>query len=202
MKILLAAALILTALSAAHERWASSPEAYFMTADEQREWSRIKTDEEAEHFIAAFRARRSADFSKEVDKRAKLIDERIPLGQTRASETLRGKIILLLGAPDQLHAKPIPKSGGASMGHPLESRKGGVSSGTPKHSAFGSGAGWVEYTLVYSKARPEYGIGAGGWSVVIEADGASGRDRLKYRRDRKRMEDILDAAARASFAAE
>lgn len=200
MKALVATVLVLAALSAAHERWASSPEAYFMTRDEQREWERITTDEEAARFIAAFRARRSATFLKEVEARAKVIDERIPLGETKASQTLRGRIIMLLGAPDELRAKPIPKSGGTSMGHPLESRKGGVSSGTPKASAFGSGAGWVEYTLVY-KARPQYGIGPEGWTVVIEADGASGRDRLKYRRDKKRMEDILDAAARASFPA-
>ena len=195
MTSILAGLLLLTGFAA---QWQESPETYFMTRDERAAWEKITTDDEAARFIADFRARRSDDFAKEVETRAKLIDERIPLGETRASATLRGRIIMLLGAPAELHAKPIPKSGGPSMGHPLEARKGGANSNGPKPSAFGSGAGWVEYTLVY-KDKPEYGIGAEGWSVVIEADGASGKDRLKYRRAKKRMEEILDAAARASF---
>ena len=179
--------------------WQDSPEAYFMTREERTEWELVKTEDEAIRFIEAFRSRRSRDFQAVIRQRAALVDERLALGEAKASSTVRGKIVMLLGAPATVTVKHIPKTVGGSVGHPLETRKGGATDGTPKGTAVAAiGAGWVEYTFHYV-ANPALGIGSAGWTVVIEADAASGKDRLKYRRDKKKMDDILDAAARASF---
>ena len=41
-----------------HKDWAKSPEAYFLSPSERTEWSQVKSDEEAEKFIALYWARR------------------------------------------------------------------------------------------------------------------------------------------------
>ena len=168
-----------------------------MTRDERREWELVKSEEAAQRFVADFRARRERDFSEEVRKRAALVDERLALGETKASATVRGKIVILLGAPAELRLRAIPKAT-ASVGHPLEQRKGGATDGPPRSAVIGSGSGWVEYTFRYA-AKSGLGIGVDGWTVVLEANAASGRDRVKYSRDKKKLDEVLDAAARISF---
>ena len=179
------------------KNWPHSAEAHFMTREERREWELVKSADDAKRFITAFRARRDGDFVAEVHKRAALVDERLALGEAKASTTVRGKLAILLGAPAELKVRHIPKAT-VNVAHPTETRKGGATDGSPRPAVIGSGAGWVEYTFRYA-ANPDLGIGAEGWTITIEANAASGKDRLKYPRDRKKMEDILDAAARASF---
>lgn len=177
--------------------WGDSPEAYFMTREERGAWERVQSnDEEAARFIAAFRAKHDRDFTAEVRRRAAIVDERMPLGEAKVSTTLRGKLVILLGAPAELKVKPISKAP-ASVAHPLEQRKGGSTDGAPRDNVIGAGAGWVEYTFRYP-ANPALGVEKE-WSVVIEANQASGKDRLKYARDRKKLDDILDAAARTAL---
>lgn len=64
-----------------HKEWEASAEAYFMTRDERREWALVETEDEAKHFIHAFRARRGPDFAAEVRRRARLVDERLALAR-------------------------------------------------------------------------------------------------------------------------
>jgi hypothetical protein len=179
------------------EKWQVSAESYFMTAEERLEWKRVTTDDDAQRFIAAFHARRHRDFAADIRTRTAIVDERLALGDARASTTLRGRIAILLGAPAELRVRAI-RSPGRNFGHPLQGRMGDAGSGQPRGaSVVITGAGWVEYTFHYLP-NPALGIGPEGWTVVIEANGASGKDRLKYKRDRKKMEPILDAAARNS----
>ena len=199
--LLLAAVLALLAGDASGDgrEWAHSPEAHFLTGEERAEWALVKTDDEAARFVETFRSRRSPDFQDVIRQRAALVDERLALGEARASSTLRGRVTMLLGAPATLTVKPIPKTIGRSIGHPLETRRGGSTDTSPKGTAVAAlGAGWVEYTFRYAEDAA-LGIGPEGWTVVIEADAASGKDRLKYRPDRKKMEQILDAAAQRAF---
>ena len=181
------------------KEWEASPEAYFMTREERREWELVTTDAAARDFIAAFRARRGADFAAEVRKRAALIDERLALGEVKASATLRGKIAILLGAPRQLGVRHIPTATVGNTSHPLGTRKGSAGGDRPpEESLIGNAAGWVEYTFRYAP-NPSLGIPAKGWVVVIEANAASGKDRLRSRREKKALDEILDAAARRSI---
>jgi hypothetical protein len=196
-------ALVALASSAAEvsvdgKEWRDSPEAYFMTRDERREWELVKSEEDAKRFIDAFRARRDPDFAAEVLRRAALVDERLALGEVKASTTIRGKIAILLGAPAELRLVYVPRSP-YYAGTVFSSRKGGATYGPPQPSVIGSGPGWVDYTFQYS-ANPRLGVGP--WTVVIEANAASGKDRFKYPWDKKKADDILDAAAHTTLRSE
>lgn len=193
----LLAALFATLASA--EAWQASAEAYFMTRDERREWEQVQTDDEARRFIEAFRARRGADFVAEVQRRVAVVDERLALGEARASTTLRGKIVVLLGAPAEIRLRPIPTATTGNTNTALGTRKGTAGGDSPpKPSMIGSGAGWVETTFRYAE-NPALGIGPKGWVVVTESNAASGKDRLKYPRRKKELEAILEKAARRSI---
>ena len=177
-------------------QWRTSPEAHFLTAEERRQCEIVTSDDEAQRFIDEFRARRGADFANEVQKRAAIVDERLALGEVKASTTLRGRIVMLLGAPAEVIVKPIPVATVGNVSHAVATRKGGASGDTaPQPNLIGNGAGWVDYTFRYA-ANPALGIGAEGFTVVVQANGASGRDRLKYRSQKRQLDAILEAAAR------
>lgn len=179
-------------------KWEDSPEAYFLTREERREWDALHSPADQERFIEAFRARRGTDFVAEVRRRAALVDENLALGETKASMTFRGRIAILLGAPAEVRIEHKPTATTGNVGHPLERRTGGATDGLSKPTAIGNAPGWVEYTYRYD-ADPRLGIPDGGFTFVIEANAASGKDRLKSPRKRKKLDDILDAAARRSI---
>lgn len=189
-----------SALAGDPNDWQASPEAYFMTRGERRDWAMLRTEVERQRFIDAFRARRGSDFSAEVQRRVRIVDERMALGDTRASATLRGKIVILLGAPADLTVRYIPKVTTGSVSHPLTTRKGNIADGPPQPSVIGAGEGWVEYTLRYAP-NPSLGIGPDDLIIVTEASAASGKDRLKRRRGTASLDDVLEAAARRSILA-
>lgn len=178
--------------------WESSPEAYFLTREERREWDALRSAADRERFIEAFRARRGADFVAEVQRRVVLVDENLALGETKASTTLRGRIAILLGAPAEVRIKHTPTATTGNVGHPIERRRGRATDGLAQPNAIGNAPGWVEYTYRYA-ADPRVGIPESGLRIVIEANAASGKDRLKSLRSRKMLDDVLDAAARRSI---
>ena len=81
------------------KEWGNSAQAYFMTKAEREQWTAIKSDTEAEAFIKNFVASRGPGFAGEVEKRVAVADKYLTFGKTPGSETLRGKIIILLGPP-------------------------------------------------------------------------------------------------------
>ena len=202
MRLALVAGLVAALCSAVaagesrHRReWAASPEAYFMTRDERSEWELVRTGDDEARFIEVFRARRGSDFAAEVRRRAGLVDERLALGEVKASSTLRGKIVILLGAPRETIVRPIPTATVGNISHAVGTRKGSpAGDSAPQPSLIGNGAGWVEYTFRYSE-NAALGIGPDGWTVITEANGASGKDRLKYGRHKKALDAVLEAAA-------
>jgi GWxTD domain-containing protein len=181
-------------------KWADSPEAYFLTREERREWDTLQSETDRQRFIETFRARRGADFVAEVQRRVVLVDENLALGEAKASTTLRGRIAILLGAPAEVRMKHKPTATTGNVGHPIDRRKGGAVDGLARPNAIGNGAGWVEYIYRYDP-NPNLGIPDGGFTIAIEANAASGKDRLKSSRDRKKLDDLLDAAARRSILA-
>ena len=50
-------------LSEKYRSWDKSPEAYFLTSEERAKWKNVKTDDEAEKFVADYFARRGPEYS-------------------------------------------------------------------------------------------------------------------------------------------
>src|SRR5438128_7916352 len=94
---------LLFGLSQKHKDWAASPQAYFMTKAEHVRWASIVNDADADQFIADFVARRGTGFAEEVSDRVTNADKYLTIGKTKpASQTLRGKVIVLLGPPSTI----------------------------------------------------------------------------------------------------
>src|SRR5712692_3501870 len=156
-----------------YKDWAKSPEAYFVTPPEREEWSKVKTDEEAEKFIAAYWARRDPtpgtpqnEFKDAVTRRIAAADEQFKMRRyARGSESSRGRVFVTLGPPSrasQQRAEPA----------------------APGSLATQPGAGLVEpmavttSTWTYDKDRfdPSWGLGA--MTVRFSVDPQRGSDEL------------------------
>jgi GWxTD domain-containing protein len=97
-------AAILIAVPAAAETkryrdWTSSPEAYFLTREERLAWATVGSDEAAEAFVRAYRDARGAGFAAAIQSRIDFADRVFALGKRKGSATLRGRTLVLLGAP-------------------------------------------------------------------------------------------------------
>ena len=86
--------------------WARGPVQFLMTKEEQTAWNSVKSDAEADQFIALFWARRDPtpataqnEFRDEFDRRVGYADQNFGTGRQRGSLTDRGKILVLFGAP-------------------------------------------------------------------------------------------------------
>jgi hypothetical protein len=103
---------------------------------------------------------------------------------------------MLLGAPAEIIVKPIPVATVGNVSHAVATRKGGATGDfAPQPNLIGNSAGWVDYAFHYAP-NPALGIGAEGFTVVVQANGGSGKDRLKYRSQKRELDTILEAAAR------
>jgi GWxTD domain-containing protein len=83
--------------------WAKSPEAYFLTPPEREEWSRVKSDDEAEKFIASYYARRGGEaFKGEIERRIAAADQQFKMRRfNRGSQSVRGRLLVVLGPPNK-----------------------------------------------------------------------------------------------------
>lgn len=100
--VLLVIVAIVTPVFAAGRDWYMSPQSYFMTKAERRQWAGIRTDEDAQRFVDQFLAKRGPNFADEVASRAEHADQYLTLGKTPGSKTLRGKLVILFGPPSDL----------------------------------------------------------------------------------------------------
>ena len=115
-RALVAALLLSGTVSAAEpERfkgWSGSPEFVLLaTDDEQKEWKKVSSDEDAARFVALFWARRDPDlrtpaneFKAVFDARVKEADDLFTIQgpRIRGSLTERGKMYVLVGQPKTL----------------------------------------------------------------------------------------------------
>jgi GWxTD domain-containing protein len=104
-----AVAVNVLALTPEHTAWGKGPASYIMTKDEQAKWKAVKTDEEAEQFVALFWARRDPtpttprnEFREEFEARVKYTDEQFTAGKKIGSQTDRGRVFIVLGAPSKV----------------------------------------------------------------------------------------------------
>ena len=200
------------ALSPKYKQWASSPQAYFMTRAERAQWNSIVTDADAEKFINDFVAGRGAGFADMVADRATNADKYLTIGKKPASQTLRGKVIVLLGPPTAIktetkkgrvdRAAPV---GGYSVGDGGRSGGGmGVSVGDMMQAADQSGMSgkqsYIEYTLTYAGEGLPAAF-AQGATIKIDVDPNSGEDWAPDSAAQKQLDQLFEAAAAARAAA-
>ena len=164
---LILAGIAMTSLALAqlskYKDWAKSPEAYFLTPDERQEWSRVTSDADAEKFIATYWARRDPtpatpqnEFKDGVMRRIAAADEQFKLRRyNRGAESVRGRIFVMLGAPNRAsQSRPQDRVGGL-VGD------SGLPTGPEGGSGFGEGsASAVTVNWTYDKNHfdPSWGI--------------------------------------------
>src|ERR1035437_8042140 len=93
-----------------YKDWNKSPEFTFLATDaEQKAWKKITSDEDADHFIQLFWAKRDPDLKTPVnefkvvfDQRVKEADQLFAMARVRGALTERGKFYILLGPPKTL----------------------------------------------------------------------------------------------------
>ena len=93
-------------LSMAKADWARGPVQYLMTKDELAQWNKLKSDAEADQFMALFWARRDPtpntpqnEFRQDFETRVAYADQHFGTARQRGSLTDRGRILILFGAP-------------------------------------------------------------------------------------------------------
>ena len=187
--------MLLTALlfaTAVLKEWGSSPQAYFMTKAERAQWAEIKSDSEAQQFIDRFVASRGPGFVDEVAERASMADKYLTLGKTPGSKSIRGKVIILFGPPkavkvDDHEVKGRPSS--AASGYMTATADGGPSVADVSDAARRGGMSGNlvrDYTFTY----PDF-------TVTVEADVASGADRVADHKEAAALEQRFESAAAA-----
>ena len=98
----LALAAVSSAELAKYKDWSKSPEADFLTSEERSEWSAVVSDEAAEKFIASYWAKRGGQrFKDEIARRITAADEQFRSTRLKGSQSLRGRLLIVLGAPSR-----------------------------------------------------------------------------------------------------
>lgn len=193
-----------------YKHWPLSPQGFYMTKAEREQWSHIKNDDEAKKFIDEFRAKRSPEFLKIVAERAAKADEYLTLGKTLGSDSVRGKVVILLGPPAGLEVTSVGHEGHAQlsqeayMNAAADSSPGGSATGiTESDVALAIQAGGTTYstteyyTFKYSpKSLPGHDKDL---SVIVAVDGNSGVDRISDRKAAAELDEIFERIAQASI---
>ncbi len=112
-------------LSSEYATWDDGPEKFLLTKKEKKEWSKIKTDEQAEQFVELFWARRNQNpktpfntFKAEFDARVAYADENFAGKNLRGALSDRGRVLILMGAPRRVqvsNSEPPNNSTGSQV---------------------------------------------------------------------------------------
>ena len=99
-------------------RWRQGPVKYILTKDEDAQFRKLKTDEERKAFVDQFWQKRDPspgtpanEFKEAYARRLSLVDEKFAAPEGRGWEEDRGKVVLLLGAPDEVEVRQSPAAG-------------------------------------------------------------------------------------------
>jgi GWxTD domain-containing protein len=99
-------------LSDDYANWADGPAGFLLTKKEKKQWSKIKTDAEAEQFIELFWARRNPDprstfnsFKAEFDAKVRYAEEHFSYGSHSGATTDRAKVLILMGKPEAIQVR-------------------------------------------------------------------------------------------------
>jgi GWxTD domain-containing protein len=203
--ISLCAVAALAGVSRSYKDWPKTPIGYYMTNAEKKQWSALQSDAEAEQFIKDFVAKRGGEtFTREVAQSAEKADKYLSIGKTPGSETVRGKMMILLGPTVATAATKKKKSGDIRMAPPTS--MGDLSGPTMEDmQAASNGPGnattfITEYTFTYpaSALPPAYGKPL---TVKIEVDTSQERDRISSFGAEKELDKLYEMVAQAKLAA-
>jgi len=192
--ILAVALFFATANLGRYSNWADSPQGYFMTKGERAEWSKLTTEAGAAQFIDRFLAIRGPAFAANVAGRAKEADDNLSVDGKRGSQTLRGKIVILLGRPASVTIAPWSGDKSATMathlsaGVPHPQPVMNIPPSAPPTSDLRKRYA-TDYKLVYPKR-----------TIVVAVDPITGDDRILDARAAREAGKLLESAAEASRA--
>ena len=157
-----------------YKDWAKSPEAYFLTAAERQEWSKTANDADAEKFIAAYWAKRGGDkFREAVQRRIAAADEQFKMRRQKGSESARGRIFVVLGAPSRVTEARSPAADAEASG--ADAGRSGTGIGALQEE---QGRGSVIQTWIYQKDKFDPSWGVGELQARINVDPQQGSDQL------------------------
>lgn len=208
LTIITAAVLALPLLAAdlgKYNNWNDSPQGWFMSEAEREQWTALTSEADAAQFVAAFLARRDAKFADEIALRVKKADQYLTVGKTPGSQTLRGKVVILLGPPSAMDvsakkARAGGRSGSVAMSMGAAGEAPGVGladvAEVGEREAMSGGATADKlYTLSYAAEQLPTKKSL---TVVVEVNGESGKDSIRDKRARAELEKAFEAAAEAS----
>jgi GWxTD domain-containing protein len=186
----LAVALLFAANLGKYRAWAESPQGYFMTKAERAEWSKLTTEADAEQFVNNFVASRGPRFADEVAAAAKEADDHLTIAGRRGSQTLRGKIVILLGRPASVTIVPSSGDKSATMATHLDPAHPQPVINIPPSAAPTSDLR-KRYSTDYKLAYPKR-------TIVVAVDPITGDDRILDARAAHETGKLFEAAAEAS----
>jgi GWxTD domain-containing protein len=148
-----------------YKDWAKSPEAYFLTPSEREAWSAVKSDDEAEKFIATYWAKRDPtpattqnEFKDGVMRRIAAADEQFKARRyAKGSESARGHVFIVLGAPNRATQTALgPTDGGATPDTGLGAP--GTAAGGARSDLSGGSPATVNWTYNKDHFTADWGI--------------------------------------------
>ncbi len=181
--------------------WEHSPQGYFMTKAEHQEWTAVRTEEEAQRFIAQFLAKRGPNFAADAAARAEQADKHLTIGRMAGSKTLRGKVVILLGPPTGMDVSNYEDQATVHHTSPAlaNAYTGGSLAGSGNEDS-NEGSKTMGMANIIRNYHFTYATTPSGpLDVTISADPSSGKDRARGRDDAKRLEAAFEAAAQASI---
>ena len=112
------------------ENWANSPEAYFLTAAERKEWDGLRSRENRVDFIERYWLKRDPtpgttenEFRDLVLARIRTADKRYRIEKIPGSRTAQGFVFIVFGTParvEEQHAPPLPPTRRLAAGDTYE----------------------------------------------------------------------------------
>jgi GWxTD domain-containing protein len=180
-------------------RWDKSPEAYFLTPQEQSDWTHLAADTRRRLFIGDYFARRGPHFRSMLEERVAIANKYFSSGAIKGAETLRGKVIIVFGPPSSFHQtdptskeRPLSDRGDLAYVNAHE---------TDPHAKVGpGGAGLIHemtdsiFTIVYEKAETPPAIGVP-FRVDLKFKSAAKQEAL----DQKGLQEKFDIMAATSI---
>src|SRR5262245_38107532 len=148
--------------------WDKSPEAYFLTPAERADWKNVKTDDEADKFIAVYYAKRGGDaFKQEISRRIAAADQQFKMQRyKRGADSVRGHLLIVLGTPSRV-SQSRAQNGVSNDGDNVRLDTGRVSEQAAINSS---------WTYMPDKFP---GMNIAEFKAVIAVDPAQGRDVLQ-----------------------
>ena len=193
-----ASAVFAEGLSRKYRNWDRTPEAYFLTRAERAQWKNVKTDAEAQNFILDYKARRGPEWEKTLHERITQADKYFSAGETKGSETLRGKIVIMFGPPSGTDS---------SVGREKRTAAEDANTNFVMHPEFGGSTGGKEptsyapphaqtpaFTLIYDAQAAPKAIGK---SFKVEVKMISGSHQETW--DPKGLDEMFEKVATASI---